>query len=45
MPSKLNAASVAAVAAILAAAAPARAATIILHNIGGVDMGTQAFQG
>ena len=45
MPSKFSAAGVAAVAAILGVAAPARAATIILHNIGGVDVGSQAYQG
>ncbi|HEY8004221.1 MAG TPA: NF038122 family metalloprotease [Phenylobacterium sp.] len=45
MGSKLNAAGVAAMVAILGAAAPAAAATIILNNIGGVDPGTQAFQG
>jgi len=45
MPSKYSAAGAVAVAAILGVAAPARAATIILHNIGGVDVGSQAYQG
>jgi hypothetical protein len=42
---KLFSASVGAIAAVLAMATPAGAATIILHNLGGVDPGTQAFQG
>lgn len=45
MRSKLVSASVGAIAAVLGMAAPAGAATIILHNLGGVDAGTQAFQG
>jgi hypothetical protein len=42
---KLLSASVAALAAACAVAAPVRAATIILHNLGGVEPGTFAYQG
>lgn len=45
MSSKLVAAGAALVAATLGAAQSAEAATIILHNIGGVDVGSQAYQG
>jgi hypothetical protein len=45
MPSKSLFAGIALAALLTASAAPAGAATIILNNLGGVDPGTQAYQG